>query len=171
MATTGERRSEELGPGDDPRRGESEDERLDRNTTELVGEVRVAAVGVQVLFAFLLVVPFNNGWKKVTPFERDVYFVALLCIASAAVLLIAPTIQHRLLFRHHEKAYLVEEGSKLVIWAAGLLAVGLTAIMVLLADFLFGAAAAVIVGLGAAALTGALWFGIPLRRRWAERRE
>jgi hypothetical protein len=167
--TTTERTSSEHGPGDDPRRGESEDERLDRNTNELVGEVRVAAVGIQVLFAFLLVVPFNKGWTKVTPFERDVYYVALLCIAAAAVMLITPTIQHRLLFRHHEKAYVVEFGSRLVIWAAALLAVGLTAIMVLIADYVFGTAMAVIVGIGAALLTSTLWFVLPLRRRRAER--
>jgi hypothetical protein len=167
--TATERGTEKQGPGDDPRRDETEDERLDRNTTELVGEVRIAAVGIQVLFAFLLVVPFNKGWAQVTAFERDVYYVALLCIAAAAVMLITPTMQHRLLFRHHEKAYVVQVGSKLVIWAAGFLAVGLTAIMVLIANFLFGTAMAVIVGVGTALLTSTLWFVMPLRRRRAKR--
>lgn len=71
-------------------RDETELERLDRNTSELVQEMRVAAVGIQVLFAFLLVVPFQTGWKHVTGFERYDYFVTLVCIAIATVLLIAP---------------------------------------------------------------------------------
>jgi hypothetical protein len=146
-------------------RDETEDERLDRNTTELVGEVRIAAVGIQVLFAFLLVVPFNTGWKNVSAFQRDVYFVALVCIATAAALLIAPTIHHRLLFRQHQKKYLVELGSRLVIWAAALLAVGLVAIMVMLSDYLFGGVASAIVGVLGAVFVITLWFVIPLRRR------
>jgi hypothetical protein len=149
----------------DDTRDETEDQRLDRNTSELVGEVRIAAVGIQVLFAFLLVVPFNTGWTKVTAFERDVYFVALVCIATAAVLLIAPTIHHRLLFRQHQKKYLVDSGSRLVICAGVLLAIGLVAIMVMLSDYLFGAVPAAIVGVVGAVFVGTLWFAIPLRRR------
>jgi Family of unknown function (DUF6328) len=152
-------------PGGDPDRDESREERLDRNTTELISEMRVAAIGIQVMFAFLLVVPFNAGWKQVSAFERDVYFVALLCIATAAVLLIAPTIHHRLLFRQRQKGYLVELGTKLVIVAMAFLAVGLVAILVLLSDFLFGGLAAVIVGFGGALLVGTLWFAVPLHRR------
>jgi hypothetical protein len=165
MTTTGERRTDDPGPGDDPRRGETEDERLDRNTTELLTELRIAAVGIQVLFAFLLVVPFQTGWKNVDAFERDVYFVAFVCIAVATVMLIAPTIHHRLLFRMHEKAYLVDVGSRLVIGAAVLLGTGLVAIMVLISDIVFGGAAPVILGVLGVLLTGILWFGIPLRRR------
>ena len=97
-------------PGDGPRiddgseraddgRHETREERLDRNTTEMVQELRVGAVGVQVLFAFLLVVPFNAGWKLTTGFEHGVYYVTLICIAVATVLLIAPSVHHRMLFR------------------------------------------------------------------------
>ncbi|HEY2772272.1 MAG TPA: DUF6328 family protein [Solirubrobacteraceae bacterium] len=163
--TISERRTDEPGPGDDPRRDETEDERLDRNTTDLLTELRVAAVGIQVLFAFLLVVPFQTGWKHVDAFERDVYFLAFVCIATATVLLIAPTIHHRLLFRMHEKAYLVDVGTKLVIVAVLLLGIGLVAIMVLIADIVFGGAAPAILGIAGALLTGIVWFGIPLRRR------
>jgi hypothetical protein len=165
MSGSGRERGEDAEYGGDPERHESREERLDRNTTELIGEMRVAAIGIQVMFAFLLVVPFNAGWKQVTAFERDVYFVALLCIAMAAVLLIAPTIHHRLLFRQRQKGYLVAVGSKLVVVAMSFLAVGLVAILVLISDFLFGAAAAAIVGLGAAAVVGTVWFVIPLHRR------
>jgi hypothetical protein len=68
-----------------------------------------------VLFAFLLIVPFNTGFKKLSSFDRYDYFVTLLCIAAAAALLIAPSIHHRLLFRHGEKAYLVDVANRLAI--------------------------------------------------------
>ncbi len=71
-----------------------------------------------MLFAFLLIVPFNTGFRRVSSFDRYVYFVILLCIAAAAALLIAPSIQHRLLFRHGEKAYLVRMGTRVTILAA-----------------------------------------------------
>jgi hypothetical protein len=72
-----------------------------------VQQVRVAAVGIQVLFGVLLVVPFNVGWKQVTGFERYAYFVSLICIASASALLIAPSVHHRLLFNHHQKEFVI----------------------------------------------------------------
>ena len=86
--------------GGDERRDESEQERLDRNLDELTGELRVVVTGVQVLFAFLLIVPFNTGFQGVGPFERAVYAVTLLLAAIAAVCLIAPAAEHRWLFRH-----------------------------------------------------------------------
>ena len=149
----------------DDDRNESETERLDRNTVELLNELRVASVGIQVLFAFLLIVPFNIGFRRVSTFDRYVYFVTLLCIASAAVLLIAPSIHHRLLFRRHQKAYLVRVGTQLTIAAMVFLTVGLTGILVLISDVLFGAATAIVVGGLGAVLVSALWFAVPLRRR------
>src|SRR5262249_18261738 len=100
-----------------PDRHESELERLDRNTIELLNELRVASTGIQVLFAFLLVVPFNTGFSKLTSFDRYCYFVTLLCLAAAATLLIAPSMHHRLLFRQKEKDYLVRVGTRLAIVA------------------------------------------------------
>src|ERR1700761_8411140 len=82
-------------------------ERLDRNMEELTGELRVVVTGVQVLFAFLLIVPFNTGFQGVGPFERAVYAVTLLLAAIAAVCLIAPAAEHRWLFRHDDKRHLV----------------------------------------------------------------
>ncbi len=146
-------------------RDESPAERLDRNTVELLNELRVAAVGIQVLFAFLLIVPFNTGFEKVSSFERDVYFATLLCIAIAAGLLIAPSIHHRLLFRRGQKEYLVELGTKLTIIAMVFLTIGLTGIMVLISHVLFGATTAIVVGICAVAFVSGLWFGIPLLRR------
>jgi hypothetical protein len=150
-------------PGDD--RDESAAERLDRNTVELLNELRVAAVGIQVLFAFLLIVPFNTGFKKVSSFDRYEYFVTLICIAIAASMLIAPSIHHRLLFRRRQKQYLVDLGTKLTIIGVAFLTAGLTGIMVLISHVLFGATTAIVVGICAALFVTGLWFGIPLRRR------
>jgi hypothetical protein len=146
-------------------RDESELERLDRNTTELLNELRVAATGVQVMLAFLLVVPFNARWSRVTSFQRIDYFVTLLFVSAAAALLIAPSIQYRLLFRRGEKDYLVSVGNRSAIAGGAFLAVGLTGALVLLSDVLFGTLAAAIVGTAAAVGVSTLWFWIPLRRR------
>jgi hypothetical protein len=149
----------------DDGRQETQLERQDRNTIELVQEMRVAAVGIQVLLAFLLVVPFQTGWREVTSFDRDEYFITLVSIAIAAALLIAPSIHHRILFREHEKAYVVEVGNTLVIVAAGFMTVGFTGIFVLLTHVLFGGVAATIAGAATALATTAVWFGLPLNQR------
>src|SRR5438270_13550170 len=99
----------EAGAGDALRlatlRHETELERYDRNLNELMGELRVALPGVQVLFAFLLVAPFNQRFSTVSAFERRLYFGTLLCTLLASILLIAPTVVHRLRFRQGDKAY------------------------------------------------------------------
>ena len=116
-------------------------------------------------FAFLLVVPFNAGWKNASSFDRWVYFIALLCVALATVLLIAPSVHHRLLFRRRERGYLVRVGTRLAIAAAGFLALGLTGILVLISNFVFGTPAAVSVGIAAAIVVNSVWFLLPLGRR------
>jgi Family of unknown function (DUF6328) len=146
-------------------RDEPDSERLDRNVTDLLNELRVAGTGIQVMFAFLLVVPFNAGWKQASAFDRWVYFGTLLCIATGAVLLIAPSVHHRLLFRHHQRAYIVRVGTRLAIVAAGFISVGLTGILVLVSNFVFGTIAAVTVGIATAIVVTALWFALPLKRR------
>ena len=146
-------------------RDESEFERLDRNTVELLNELRVAGTGIQVLFAFLLVVPFNTGFSKLSAFDRYEYFVTLLCIAVAAVLLIAPTFHHRLLFRQQQKEYLVRVGTRYAIVAGAFLAVGMSGILVLISDVLFGGVTAAVVGVLSALVVVWLWFAVPLRHR------
>jgi Family of unknown function (DUF6328) len=149
----------------DERSEESQGERLSRNTTDLLSELRVAATGIQVLFAFLLIVPFNAGWRRVSSFDRYDYFVTLMFVATAAALLMAPPIHHRLLFRRGERAYLLRTGTRFAIVAMVCLSVGLTGILLLIAHVMFGAATAVAVGVLAACGLGGLWFGLPLRRR------
>ncbi len=153
---------------DEDERHESPLERLDRNTIELLNELRVAGTGIQVLFAFLLIVPFNAGWKRVSSFERYDYFVTLVCVAIAAALLIAPSVHHRLLFRRGEKAYLVSLGNTIAIVASVFLSFGLTGILILISDFLFGGAAAAVVGSLTAMFLAIVWFALPLQRRRAE---
>jgi hypothetical protein len=161
---TGNEQEDDSPPPLDDRR-ESRAERLDRNTIELINELRVAGTGIQVLFAFLLVVPFNNRFTHLSTFERWLYFFALICIAAAAMLLIAPSIHHRLLFRLKQRAYLVSTGNAMLIAGCAFLSVGMTAILVLISDVIFGALAAVIVGVLTASVVGGLWFAMPLMRR------
>jgi amino acid transporter len=158
-------------PDSTDQRNETELQRLDRNTIELVNELRVAGTGVQVLFAFLLIVPFNNRWTKLSSFDRYVYYVTLLCVALATVLLIAPSIHHRLLFRRGEKEYIVRFGNGAAIAASVFLGVGLTGILVLISNFVFGGVLAVVVGPCAAGVVIVLWFAIPLKRRLDDERE
>ena len=145
-------------------RDETRAEQLDRNTMELLNELRVAGTGIQVMFAFLLVVPFQTGWKHVSSFGQTTYVVTLLCVATAAVLLMAPSIHHRILFRHREKRYLVETANRVAICAMAFLAAGFTGILVLISDVVVGGAAPWIFGPVAAVGIGALWFAWPVSR-------
>src|SRR3954447_13277913 len=87
----------------DSGRDETEEERLDRNLGELLQELRVALPGVQVLFAFLLAVPFQQNFTKITGFQKGAYFGPLICTAISAVMLISPTAYHRITFRYQQK--------------------------------------------------------------------
>jgi hypothetical protein len=146
-------------------RHESPARRLDRNTIELLNELRIAGTGIQVMFAFLLIVPFNTGWRHTDSFERTVYFVTLLVVAASAFLLMAPPVHHRMLFRHGEKQFLVRLGNDFAIAGMALLAVGFVGILVLLSDVVLGGAAPAIVGGLASVFVASLWFGLPIVRR------
>src|SRR5262245_65327148 len=101
---------------------ESSEERQNRELIELLNELRIALPGVQVLFAFLLAVPFASGWARVTNFQRDVFFVAFLCTAAATILLIAPSTYHRLRWREHDKEHMLVTANRLTIWGSVFLA-------------------------------------------------
>ena len=122
-----------------------------------------------MLFAFLLVVPFNTGFSRLSSVDRYIYFATLLCIAAAAALLIAPSIHHRILFRQAQKPYIVRVGNQFMIAAMVFLALGFTGILIVISDVLFGGVIAAIVGLLAAAGIGGLRFVVPLNRRRRER--
>jgi membrane protease YdiL (CAAX protease family) len=150
----------------DDERHETEQERLDRNLMELLNEVRVALPGVQVLFAFLLAVPFQQRFTQTTSFQRDTYFIALALSLLASALLIAPTALHRLNFRARDKKAIVFISNRLVIAGTGVLAVAMTAVMVLIADFIFSTPMTIATGIGSALVFTLLWLVLPLSRRW-----
>jgi hypothetical protein len=146
-------------------RDETETERLDRNLIELLQEVRVVQTGVQVLFAFLLTVPFSSRFDTITGFQRAAYFTALVGTAGASVFLIAPTSVHRILFRMGQKEYMVELSNRLAIWGLLSLAIAMVAAMLLVSDVMFGSAVALVVAVGTALAFGLVWGAVPLRRR------
>jgi hypothetical protein len=146
-------------------RRETDLERLDRNLIELLQELRVAQTGVQVLFAFLLTVPFSNRFSRLDGFERGAYFAALVCSLLASILLIAPTSFHRILFRLRQKEYMVETANRLALAGLAFIAVAMTAAMLLIADVMFGGWAAVVVGGLTVFAFAILWYALPLRRR------
>jgi hypothetical protein len=145
-------------------REETEKERLDRNLEQLLGELRVALPGVQVLFAFLLVVPFNQRFADITSFQRTVYFVTLLCATAACACLIAPTAHHRLEFREQDKERIVFGGNRLAIVGLTLLATAMTGAITLITDFLYSSTTTAIAAGLVALLFLVLWYAIPLRR-------
>lgn len=149
---------------DDEARHETQLERLDRNLEEMTGELRVVVTGVQVLFAFLLIVPFNTGFAHVGSFERTVYFVTLLLAALAAVCTIAPSAEHRFLFRHDDKQYLVFSSNRVVIAGLGFLALAMCGSLLLVTTKLFGVAIGVVTAVVGAVPFAVLWFAVPLRR-------
>ena len=147
------------------RRNETATERADRNMGELLQELRVALPGVQVLFAFLLTVPFAQGFTTLTDEQRDLYFAVLMATAIATALLIAPSALHRVLFHQRDKQYLVSLSNKLTILGLGVLAIAITGAVLLIADVLFDGIWVVIYpGLIGLLLLG-LWGVLPLVRR------
>jgi hypothetical protein len=146
-------------------REETEGERLDRNLGELLQELRVALPGVQVLFAFLLAVPFQQNFTKITSFEKDVYFATLLLTALSAVLLISPTAYHRLTFRMQQKEHLVRLANRFAIAGLATLALAMTGAIVLITDVLFSAVATAVTGIGAFSVFVFFWYALPLKRR------
>lgn len=137
---------------------------LDRELIELLNELRVALPGVQVLFAFLLIVPFSNGWERVTDVQRYVYFAAFLCAAASSAFLIAPSVIHRLRWREGDKEHLLVTANRLAIVGAIVLAAGMTATVFLITDVLFSNTWAAIVAAVAGASFAWLWFGLGLIR-------
>jgi hypothetical protein len=141
---------------------ESEEERHNRELIELLNELRVALPGVQVLFAFLLAVPFANGFPKLSSLDRDIFFVAFIATALSTVLLIAPSSYHRLRWRQHDKERMLVISNALTIGGLFLLAVAITATVFVITDFLFHRAWAATFTAIVAATFLALWYGLPL---------
>lgn len=140
---------------------ESRQERADRNFVELLQGARVAVTGVQVLFAFLLTVPFSDGFNRLNQFDRWLFFVALVGAAIASICYIAPANQHRVLFRQGLKEKLVHRSNAYGIAGALALAVSMTAATMLVTDYLFHSTLAWVTAGVIAALAAWSWFGQP----------
>src|SRR3954451_15012291 len=145
-------------------RNETEKERLDRNLNELLGELRVALPGVQVLFAFLLAVPFNQRFDQATDFEKGIYFVTLIATAIAAAFLIAPSAMHRILFRADDKHHIVFTANRFSVIGFGVLGIAMTAAVLMVTHFIYANALAIVTTVIVGTIFFGLWFLIPYAR-------
>jgi Family of unknown function (DUF6328) len=143
---------------------QDEQDRTERQMAELLQELRVALPGVQILFAFLLTVPFAQGFTRVTNFQKDLFFATLLCTAISTACLIAPTATHRLRFHQRDRNYVIEVAHKLTIAGLVFLALAIIGAVALITDFLYDGAARWIWPALVAVVIAALWFIRPLAR-------
>jgi hypothetical protein len=150
--------------------GESKDERIDRELIELLNELRVALPGVQVLFAFLLAVPFTQRFQRLTDSQEYAFFVALLCTTLGSVLLIAPSAYHRLRFRDHDKEQMLFTANRLAIAGTIFLALAMTSAVYLITDLVFHATVTVLVTALTAVSFAWFWYGLPLARKLQDQR-
>jgi hypothetical protein len=163
----------EYGPGmtaETPRiRNESEKERWDRNFADLLQELRVAQTGIQILFAFLLTLPFSNGFPKTTALQKDVYIVALLAAAASTGMIISPVAFHRALFRQGRKPELVRYAHAMATGGLAFLLIAMVSCVFLIVDYMLSRPIALLLGGVTTAWFLALWAGIPwYRRNWID---
>ena len=144
---------------------ETHEERVNRELIELLNELRVALPGVQVLFAFLLAVPFSQRFTEVTQLQRNTFMLALLSTLAGSVFLIAPTAYHRIRFRDRDKEALLRISNAFAIAGVLFLAIGMTAVVFLVTDMIFKAVVTTLVTTLTAALFATVWFVLPLARK------
>jgi len=148
-----------------PERHETRTQRYDRNFNELLQELRVVQAGVQILFAFLLTLPFSNRFGDINDFEKTVYLVALLSAALAAALFMAPVAYHRALFRRGLKPELVKSAHRLATTGMVALGVSMVSSVLLVTDVVLSRPAALAISAATAIVFGTLWGALPLARR------
>ena len=141
-----------------------EERKRDRQMIELLNELRVALPGVQIMFAFLLTVPFSMRFEDLTPFQRDAYYGTLIATALSAACLIAPSAAHRLRFHQSERAWIVESANVLTIAGLVFLALAILGAVLLITDLLFDGAIVWLFTAVPAAVIVVLWFARPLVR-------
>jgi Family of unknown function (DUF6328) len=165
MSTDGSREAAGATQAEPDRPGETVAERADRNVMELLNELRVVGIGIQVMFGFLLTIPFDNRFTKLDHTERAIYLVTVVLAALSTALLVAPVAYHRLLFRRHEKESLVRVTNAAAI--AGLVTVGLAvcSAVLLVTSFVAPGLRATVITAGLVCVFAALWFALPLSRR------
>jgi len=145
--------------------GETHKERVNRELIELLNELRVGLPGVQFLFAFLLIVPFQQTASRISDFQRDVYYVSLVAAAVASALLIAPAAQHRVLFRQRDKESLLHRSSRSAFAGLMVLAVAVVSALLLVVDVFFSRTLAWVTAGGVGALLAWWWIAVPFWRR------
>jgi uncharacterized protein DUF6328 len=153
-----------------PGRTDEEQEKLDRQLSEVLQELRVAMPGVQILFGFLLAAAFNQRFAEVDEFQKDVYAFTLVSAALATALFIAPTAYHRITFGNHDKPRLIHTATRLTILGLVCLAAAITGAVLLVTDFLFGPVTTIVVTVFVGAIFLWLWFGLALSRLLLRRR-
>jgi Family of unknown function (DUF6328) len=141
-----------------------EQEKQDRQMIELLNELRIALPGVQILFGFLLTVPFAQGFKKVNGFEKGLFYATLLCTAASTICLIAPSATHRLRFHKGDRAYVIETAHTYTIAGLAFLALAIVGALVMITDVLYNGAVVFVFPVLIALLLGAIWFARPLLR-------
>jgi Family of unknown function (DUF6328) len=141
-----------------------ESEKRDRQMLELLNELRIALPGVQILFAFLLTVPFAQGFQKVTPFQRDLYYGVLVATVLSTICLIAPTATHRLRFHRNDRAYIIESANRFLIGGLVWLTVAILGAVSLITDYLFGGGAVWVFPVMLGIVLLFTWFARPLLR-------
>lgn len=151
--------------GGAPERDETEAERLDRNYGELLQELRVAQVGVQILFASLLTVAFTERFQQITELQRWTYVTTLLAAAAATAFLIGPVSFHRIVFRRSQKAALVRTAHRMALAGLACLLVAVVGAVMVVLQVVLGQSAAVAYGAGVAAFFVLLWLVLPLVSR------
>ena len=148
---------------------EDAQERRNRQLGELLQELRVAMPGVQILFAFLLAVPFNQRFDETTTFQRDVYLIVLLCTAVAAAFFIAPTAYHRIMFEQGDKRRLIRLSTGMAVVGLAALALAMSGAILLVTDFLFDRTTAWILFAASLGVFVTLWFVLGgVRRAYKE---
>ena len=146
---------------------EDRKDRINRELIELLNELRVVLPGVQVLFAFLLIVPFSQGFTKMTSLQRGVYFVAFVLTSAGTALLIAPSSYHRIRFRQKDKEQMLLTANRLTIGGTLLVAFAISAVVFLVTDVLFHVTWASLVTAFNAGWFAWFWYGLPFTRRGA----
>ncbi len=141
---------------------ENGEERSAREVVELLQELRIVSPGVQVLFAFLLTVPFAQRFTELTALQRSVFFATLLCTAVATALLIAPSAHHRLLWRRGAREHRLRSGNFITILGLVFLVPAMVGVIFVIADLMFGLVEAVAVTVLTAVSFAGLWFVLPL---------
>jgi Family of unknown function (DUF6328) len=146
-------------------RDESPEQRDDRNLAELLQELRVAGLGVQVLFGFLLSIPFTTKFSRLSGAQRDLYITTLLLAALATALLLAPVAYHRLVFRRQEKEDLVRAANVLAILGLAAVALAVSSAVALILSYVAAGLPTVLITIVVVCMFAGLWFAFPLARR------